>query len=124
MKNTEKIVLTGDRPTGRLHLGHYVGSIQNRLALQEKYDKCFYLIADVQALTDNFENPEKVRTNVLEVALDNLASGLNPKKTTMFIQSQIPQIAEVSIGHALISDALYLGLKETIHRYLECLKIK
>jgi len=97
MKNTEKIVLTGDRPTGRLHLGHYVGSIQNRLALQEKYDKCFYLIADVQALTDNFENPEKVRTNVLEVALDNLASGLNPKKTTMFIQSQIPQIAELTI---------------------------
>ncbi len=93
----EKIVLTGDRPTGRLHLGHYVGSIKNRLALQEKYGHCFYMVADVQALTDNAERPEKVRKNVLEVALDNLAVGLDPKRTTFFIQSQIPEIAELTI---------------------------
>jgi tryptophanyl-tRNA synthetase len=93
----EKIVLTGDRPTGKLHLGHYVGSIQNRIKLQEQYDKCFYMVADVQALTDNAENPEKVSKNVLEVALDNLAVGLDPKKTTFFIQSQIPEIAELTV---------------------------
>ena len=94
---TTKRVLTGDRPTGKLHLGHFVGSIQNRLELQESHDSCFYMIADVQALTDNADNPEKVRSNVLEVALDNLACGLDPKKTTMFIQSEIPEIAELTI---------------------------
>ncbi len=91
------IVLTGDRPTGRLHLGHYVGSILKRLELAEKADQSFYMIADVQALTDNAENPEKVRSNVIEVALDNLACGLDPAKTTFFIQSQIPEIAELTI---------------------------
>lgn len=104
-KNSPKIVLTGDRPTGKLHLGHYVGSIQNRLKLQEQCgsgvpgapDKCFYMIADVQALTDNAENPAKVRANVLEVALDNMACGLDPAKTTFFIQSQIPEIAELTV---------------------------
>lgn len=95
--NTENVVLTGDRPTGRLHLGHFVGSIQNRLKLQNEYKKCYYMIADVQALTDNADNPQKVRDNVLEVALDNLACGLDPKKTTMFIQSQIPEIAELTV---------------------------
>jgi len=94
---TEKIVLTGDRPTGKLHLGHYVGSIQNRIKLQDQYDQCFYMVADLQALTDNADNPEKVRTNVLEVALDNLALGLDPQKTTFFIQSQIPEIAELTV---------------------------
>ena len=93
----EKVVLTGDRPTGKLHLGHFVGSIQNRIKLQDQYAKCFYMIADVQALTDNAENPEKVSGNVLEVALDNLAVGLDPKKTTFFIQSQIPEIAELTV---------------------------
>ncbi len=93
----KKTVLTGDRPTGRLHLGHYVGSIQNRIKLQDEADAAFYMIADVQALTDNAENPEKVRENVLEVALDNLACGLDPKKTTFFIQSQVPQIAELTV---------------------------
>jgi tryptophanyl-tRNA synthetase len=93
----KKTVLTGDRPTGRLHLGHYVGSIQNRIKLQDEADKAFYMIADVQALTDNAENPEKVRSNVLEVALDNLACGLDPEKTTFFIQSQVPQIAELTV---------------------------
>jgi tryptophanyl-tRNA synthetase len=94
---TEKIVLTGDRPTGKLHLGHYVGSIQNRIKLQDQYDKCFYMVADVQALTDNAENPDKVSRNVLEVALDNLAVGLDPQKTTFFIQSQISEIAELTV---------------------------
>lgn len=91
------IVLTGDRPTGKLHLGHYVGSMQNRIALQEKHDHVFYMIADLQALTDNADNPEKVRSNVLEVAMDNLALGLDPKKTTFFVQSQVPEIAELTM---------------------------
>ena len=95
--NTEDVVLTGDRPTGKLHLGHFVGSIQNRLKLQDEYKKCYYMIADVQALTDNANNPQKVHDNVLEVALDNLACGLDPKKTTMFIQSQVPEIAELTV---------------------------
>ena len=82
----EKIVLTGDRPTGPLHLGHYVGSLANRIKLQDKY-KQYVMIADVQALTDNFENPQKVRDNVFQVALDYLAVGIDPKKTTIFIQS-------------------------------------
>lgn len=97
MDKIERVVLTGDRPTGKLHLGHYVGSIKNRLKLQEQYEKCFYMVADVQALTDNAENPEKVSRNVLEVALDNLAVGLDPEKTTFFIQSQIPEIAELTV---------------------------
>jgi tryptophanyl-tRNA synthetase len=96
-----KTVLTGDRPTGRLHLGHYVGSIQNRIALQDKIgngiDNAFYMIADIQALTDNADNPDKVRNNVLEVAMDNIACGLDPKKTTFFIQSGIPEIAELTV---------------------------
>jgi len=95
--NTEDVVLTGDRPTGKLHLGHFVGSIQNRLKLQNEYKKFYYMIADVQALTDNADNPQKVRDNVLEVALDNLACGLDPKKTAMFIQSQVPEIAELTV---------------------------
>lgn len=97
MKKKEKIVLTGDRPTGRLHLGHYVGSIQNRIKLQNEADQSFYMIADVQALTDNANNPEKVNKNVIEVAMDNLACGLDPNKTTMFIQSKIPEIAELTV---------------------------
>jgi tryptophanyl-tRNA synthetase len=98
MQNKEKIIaLTGDRPTGKLHLGHFVGSIQNRLKLQKEADKFFYMIADIQALTDNAENPDKVRNNVLEVALDNLACGIDPKKSVMFIQSEIPEIAELTV---------------------------
>lgn len=94
--NKKKIVLTGDRPTGPLHLGHYVGSLENRLKLQEE-QKQFVMIADVQALTDNFDRPEKVRENVFNVACDYLAVGIDPKKTTIFIQSEIPQIAELTI---------------------------
>lgn len=94
----EKIILTGDRPTGRLHIGHYVGSLRRRVELQNSgiYDKIFVFIADSQALTDNMDNPEKVRQNVIEVALDYLACGLDPKKSTIFIQSQIPELCELT----------------------------
>jgi tryptophanyl-tRNA synthetase len=97
MLKEQKIVLTGDRPTGRLHLGHFVGSIQNRVKLQSESDLSYYMVADIQALTSNADNPEKVRDNVKEVVLDNLACGLDPKKTTIFIQSQIPEIAELTV---------------------------
>ena len=92
------VILTGDRPTGRLHVGHYVGSLKRRVEIQNggDYDKMFVMIADAQALTDNAENPEKVRQNVIEVTLDYLSCGLNPDKCNMFIQSQIPQLTELS----------------------------
>lgn len=92
----EKIILTGDRPTGPLHLGHYVGTLENRVLLQDRY-KQYILIADLQALTDNVDNPQKIRDNVLQVALDYLAVGIDPKKSTIFIQSMIPEIAELTI---------------------------
>lgn len=94
----EKIILTGDRPTGRLHLGHFVGSLRRRVELQNsgEFDKIYVMIADCQALTDNADNPEKVRQNVIEVALDYLSAGLDPAKTTIFIQSQVPELAELA----------------------------
>ena len=94
----EKIILTGDRPTGRLHVGHYVGSLKRRVELQNsgEYDKIFIMIADAQALTDNADNPEKIRQNIIEVALDYLSCGLDPEKCTNFIQSQVPELAELS----------------------------
>ena len=94
----EKVILTGDRPTGRLHIGHYVGSLRRRVELQQAadYKQMFVFIADAQALTDNIDNPEKVRQNVIEVALDYLACGLDPDKVTIFIQSQIPELCELS----------------------------
>ncbi len=94
----EKIILTGDRPTGRLHVGHYVGSLRERVRLQNsgEFDKVFIMIADAQALTDNAENPDKVRKNIIEVALDYLACGLDPAKTTIFIQSMVPQLTELT----------------------------
>lgn len=93
-----KIILTGDRPTGRLHVGHYVGSLRGRVALQNSgdYDKVYIMIADAQALTDNAEHPEKVRQNIIQVALDYLACGLDPEKSTIFIQSTIPELAELT----------------------------
>jgi len=96
--NNPKIILTGDRPTGRLHLGHYVGSLKRRVELQNsgEFDKIFIMIADAQALTDNADNPEKVRQNIIEVALDYLSCGLDPSKTNIFIQSQIPQLTELT----------------------------
>lgn len=93
-----KIILTGDRPTGKLHLGHYVGSLRRRVQLQDQgdYDRMFVFMADVQALTDNADNPEKIRQNIIEVALDYLSAGLDPNKCTLFIQSQIPELAELT----------------------------
>lgn len=93
-----KIILTGDRPTGRLHVGHYVGSLRRRVELQNsgEFDKIFIMIADAQALTDNFENPEKIRQNIIEVALDYLSCGLDPAKSTLFIQSQISELTELT----------------------------
>ena len=94
----EKIILTGDRPTGKLNLGHYVGSLKNRVALQNSgnFDKVFIMIADAQALTDNFDNPSKVRDNVIEVALDYLSCGIDPNKTTIFIQSEVSELTELT----------------------------
>lgn len=95
----KKIMLTGDRPTGRLHIGHYVGSLRQRLELQEddSYEKVFVMIADAQALTDNFDNPEKVKESVFQVALDYLSVGLDPKKTHMLIQSEVPELHELTV---------------------------
>lgn len=94
----KKIILTGDRPTGKLHIGHYAGSLKNRVALQNsgEYDEIYIMIADAQALTDNADNPEKIRTNVIEVALDYLACGIDPAKTTILVQTQIPELCELS----------------------------
>ena len=97
----KKRILTGDRPTGKLHIGHYFGSLKKRLEMQEsgKYDP-YILIADVQALTDNFNNPEKVRKNIREVAMDYLSVGIDPKKTTIYIQSMIPEVAELTVFYS------------------------
>lgn len=95
----KKNILTGDRPTGQLHIGHYCGALKNRVALQDKYNT-YIMIADVQALTDNFNNPEKVSRNVFEVAKDNLAVGIDPEKSTLFIQSMIPEIAELTVFYS------------------------
>ncbi len=94
----KKIILTGDRPTGRLHVGHYVGSLKERVRLQNsgEYDEIYIMIADAQALTDNAEHPEKVRQNIMQVALDYLACGLDPEKATIFIQSMVPQLTELT----------------------------
>lgn len=94
----EKIILTGDRPTGKLHIGHYVGSLRRRVELQNsgEFDKIFIMIADAQALTDNADNPEKIRQNVIEVALDYLAAGLDPAKSNIFIQSAVPELTELA----------------------------
>ena len=98
MEAKQKIILTGDRPTGKLHIGHYVGSLRRRVELQNsgEYDKIYIFEADAQALTDNIDNPEKVRQNVIEVALDYLSAGLDPARSTLFIQSQIPELCELS----------------------------
>lgn len=98
MNEQDRIILTGDRPTGPLHIGHYVGSLRNRILLQNEgaYKRMFVFIADAQALTDNFENPEKVRQNIIEVALDYFSAGLDPDRVTIYIQSQIPELAELT----------------------------
>ena len=94
----DKIILTGDRPTGKLHVGHYIGSLKRRVELQNsgEFKKIFIMVADAQALTDNMENPDKVRQNIIEVVLDYLACGLDPEKSTIFIQSMVPELTELS----------------------------
>ena len=109
----KKIILTGDRPTGPLHLGHYVGSLANRIALQDQY-KQYILIADLQALTDNYEHPERVRNNVLEVMLDYLAVGIDPNKTTIFIQSMIPQLGELTMYYMNLVTVARVGRNPTV----------
>ena len=94
----DKIILSGDRPTGKLHVGHYIGSVKRRVELQNsgEFKKIFIMVADAQALTDNMENPEKVRQNIIEVVLDYLACGIDPKKSTIFIQSMVPELTELA----------------------------
>lgn len=113
-----KNILTGDRPTGKLHLGHYFGSLKNRVELQDKYNT-YIIIADVQALTDNFENPEKVRQNIREVALDYLASGIDPEKSTIFIQSLIPEIAELTVFYSNLVTVARLQRNPTVKSEIE-----
>jgi len=95
-KDSKKRILTGDRTTGKLHLGHYIGTLENRVRLQHEYDT-YIMEADVQALTDNFDHPEKVRDSVIEVAMDNLAAGLDPEVATLFVQSQVPELTELTV---------------------------
>ena len=111
-----KVILTGDRPTGRLHVGHYVGSLKRRVELQNsgEYDDIYIMIADAQALTDNADNPEKVRQNIVEVALDYLACGIDPEKTTIFIQSMVPQLTELSFYYMNLVTVSRLQLNPTV----------
>jgi tryptophanyl-tRNA synthetase len=109
----KKIILTGDRPTGKLHIGHYFGSLQNRVKLQDEYEQNI-LVADIQALTDNFNNPEKVRKNVRELVKDYLACGIDPKKTTIFIQSMIPEIAELTVLYSNLVTVARLQRNPTV----------
>ena len=112
---SKKIILTGDRPTGKLHIGHFVGSLKNRVELQNSGEfETYIMIADAQALTDNAKNPEKVRENVLEVALDYLAVGIDPTKTTIFIQSQIPELSELAMFYANLVSIARLERNPTV----------
>ncbi|MFW6238843.1 MAG: tryptophan--tRNA ligase [Halanaerobiales bacterium] len=113
MEKKEKRILTGDRPTGKLHLGHYVGSLQNRVELQKKYDT-FLIIADVQALTTNFDRPEKLSEDVRQVALDYLAVGIDPEETTILVQSMIPEIAELTVYYSMLVTVNQLRRNPTI----------
>ena len=116
-----KIILTGDRPTGRLHIGHYVGSLKRRVELQNsgEYDKTYIMIADAQALTDNADNPEKVRENIVEVALDYMSAGLDPEKSTLFIQSMIPELTELTFYYANLVTTARLERNPTIKSELQ-----
>lgn len=117
----ENIILTGDRPTGRLHIGHYVGSLKRRVELQNsnKFDKIFVMIADAQALTDNFDDPAKVRSNIMEVALDYLAVGLDPAKTNIFIQSQISELTELTFYYMNLVTVSRLQRNPTVKAEIE-----
>lgn len=111
-----RIILTGDRPTGRLHIGHYVGSLRRRVELQEQggFDRINVMIADAQALTDNADNPEKVRRNIINVALDYLAAGLDPEKTTILVQSAIPELTELTFYYANLVTVARLQRNPTV----------
>src|SRR4051812_40736755 len=109
----KKRILTGNRPTGQLHLGHYVGSLANRVRLQHEYDT-YILIADVQALTDNYDNPDKVRANVRELALDYLAVGIDPNIATIVVQSLVPEIAELTVFYSNLVTVARLERNPTI----------
>ena len=121
MNKAKKVLLTGDRPSGKLHLGHYFGSLQNRVALQDKYD-CYFIIADVQALTDNFDNPEKVRESIKEVVLDNLSVGVDPSKSKIFIQSMIPEIAELTVYYSNLVTISRLQRNPTVKNEIQTKK--
>ena len=114
----KKIILTGDRPTGKLHLGHFIGSLKSRVELQDKYNQ-YIMIADVQALTDNFENPQKVRDNVIELILDYLSVGIDPNKTTIFVQSLIPAIAELTVFYLNLVTVARLERNPTVKSELK-----
>ena len=116
-----KIILTGDRPTGKLHIGHYVGSLKRRVELQNsgEFDKIYIMIADAQALTDNADNPEKVRENIIEVALDYMSAGLDPAKSTLFIQSMIPELTELTFYYANLVTTARLERNPTIKSELQ-----
>lgn len=116
-----KIILTGDRPTGKLHIGHYVGSLKRRVELQNsgEFDKIYIMIADAQALTDNADNPEKVRENIVEVALDYMSAGLDPAKSTLFIQSMIPELTELTFYYANLVTTARLERNPTIKSELQ-----
>ena len=116
-----KIILTGDRPTGKLHLGHYVGSLRRRVELQNsgEFEKIFIMIADAQALTDNADNPEKVRQNIIEVALDYLSAGLDPEKVTIFIQSQVPELCELAFYYMNLVTVQRLQRNPTVKQEIQ-----
>ena len=117
----EKVILTGDRPTGKLHIGHYVGSLRRRVELQNtgEYDKIFIMIADAQALTDNADNPEKIRQNVIEVALDYLAAGLDPDKVNIFIQSAVPELTELAFYYMNLVSVARVQRNPTVKTEIE-----
>ena len=122
----EKVILTGDRPTGRLHIGHYVGSLRRRVELQNsgEFDKIFIMIADAQALTDNFANPEKVRQNIIEVALDYLSVGIDPEKSNIFVQSAVPELTELSFYYMNLVSVQRLQRNPTVKTELEMRKFE
>ena len=122
----EKVILTGDRPTGKLHIGHYVGSLRRRVELQNsgEYDKIFIMIADAQALTDNADNPEKIRQNVIEVALDYLSAGIDPEKSNIFIQSAVPELTELTFYYMNLVTVQRLQRNPTVKTELEMRKFE
>ena len=115
------IILTGERPTGPLHIGHYVGSLKNRVKIQNEgnYDEMYLFAADAQALTDNFDNPKKVRDNVIEVALDNLACGIDPEKVNYFIQSEVPELTELTFYYMNLVSVARLHRNPTVKQEIE-----